>query len=321
MRARRNPFLIPPRSWKNAVVRTKNEVKKDHIPIVASGMAFWAMLAIFPALIALVSLYGLVADPATVERQLASLSQMLPGSARDLIATQLQDIVQSSSSTLGLGLVVAVLGALWSASAGTKTAIAAINMAYDQEENRGFFKLRGLALGLTAGALLLVAMVIVLIAVVPALFDTLGLGAVGRAMITYGRWPLMALFVMVGIGILYRTAPCREGPRWAFVTPGSIVATLLWLGLTALFSFYVSRFGSYNETYGALGGVIVLLLWFYLSSFVVLVGAELNAELEREAGELPKKRAPERSTEERLAPPREREATTAYTGAYRPSHP
>ena len=310
----KHPLEIRPRGWKNALLRTKDEVKKDHVPILAAGMAFWAMLAIFPALIALVSVYGLVADPETVERQLAGLSEMLPGSARDLIATQLNDIVQSSSSALGLGLIASVLGALWSASAGTKTAIAAINLAYDQQENRGFFKLRGLALLLTAGALLLVAVMIVLVAVLPALFDTIGLGEVGRDVVTYGRWPALALLVMVGLGILYRLAPCREGPRWAFVTPGSVLATLLWLGLTGLFSFYVSNFGSYNETYGAIGGVIVLLLWFFLSSFVVLIGAELNAELERETGELPKKHEqPQRA--------KAREPETVHTGAYRPSYP
>ena len=314
MAAENNPLSIRPKGWKNALLRTKDEIKKDHVPIVAAGMAFWAMLAIFPALIALVSIYGLVADPESVQRQLSNASEMLPSSARDLIATQLNDIVRSSSSALGIGLIVSVVGALWSASAGTKTAITAINMAYDQKENRGFFKLRGLALLLTAGALLTVGVMVVLVAVLPALFDTIGLGQVGRDVITYGRWPALALLVMAGLGILYRLAPCRKGPRWQFVTPGSIVATLLWLGLTGLFSFYVSSFGSYNETYGALGGVIVLLLWFFLSSFVVLVGAELNAELERETGELPKKH------QDRTRTP-DREPETLHTGTYRPSYP
>ncbi|MGE0792244.1 MAG: YihY/virulence factor BrkB family protein [Sandaracinaceae bacterium] len=304
MTLHRNPWRLSFRGWKRALLRTLKEVQGDQVPIVAAGMAFWSMLAIFPALIALISIYGLVADPATIEQQVQSFSQILPLSARSLIATQLREIVRGSHGSLGMGLVGSLVGALWSASSGTKMAIAAINVAYDADETRGFFKLRGLALLLTAGALLLVAIIVVLIAVLPALFETFGVGALGRALVTYGRWPVMALVVMLGLAILYRLAPCREGPAWRFVTPGAVLATLLWLALTGVFTWCVSSFGGTPRTYGALGGVIVLLLWFLLSAFVFLLGAELNSEIERETGEIAgDERDPELRT--RLATDRE----------------
>ena len=281
-RRAKSPFRIPPRGWKDVGLRVKDEIKRDNVPIVAAGMAFYGMLAIFPGLIALVSLYGLIADPADVQQQIGALSGMLPASARELLSERLNALVTSSSTSLGLGLLISVAAALWSASAGMKSAITAINIAYDEREERGFVKLRGLALGLTLGAITIVLLCFALVAVLPGLFGMIGLGDAGQALITYGRWPLMALLVMGGLSVLYRYAPCRDNPRWRWVSWGAVVSTLLWLGLTGLFSLYVSNFGSFGETYGALAGVIVLMLWLFLSSFVVLLGAELNSEIEHQ---------------------------------------
>lgn len=277
-----SPLRIPPKGWKDVLLRVKNEAKRDNVPVLAAGMAFYAMLAIFPALIAMVSLYGLIADPADVQQQMNALAGMLPESARELLSERLNVLVTSSSASLGIGLIVSVVLALWTASAGMKAAMTAINVAYDQKEERGFVKLRGLALLFTLGAIVVVLLVFALVAVLPALFGVVGLGETGQAVVRYGRWPLMAAAVMGSLSVLYRLAPCRDNPKWRWVGSGAVVATLLWLGVTGLFSLYVSNFGSYNETYGALGGVIVLMLWLFLSSFVVLLGAELNSEIEHQ---------------------------------------
>ncbi len=276
-----SPLKIPPKGWKDVMLRVKDEIKRDNLAILAAGMAFYAMLAIFPGLIALISLYGLVAAPADVQQQINSMSGMLPASAQELLSERLNSLVTSSSTTLGLGLLVSMAAALWSASAAMKTAMAAINIAYGEKEERGFLKLRGIALLLLA-AILVVLVTLALVAVLPVLFGIMGVGQTGQAIVTYGRWPVMALLVMVAVAVLYRYGPCRHIPSWRWVGWGAVASTLLWLGVTALFSLYVSSFGSFNETYGALAGVIVLMLWLFLSSLVILLGAELNAEVEHQ---------------------------------------
>lgn len=276
------PIAIPAKGWKEVLLRVKREIGADRVGAVAGSVAFFGILAIFPALIALVSVYGLVADPADVQAQVASAATMLPSSARELLVSQLEGMVGSSQTSLGLGVVLAVLGALWSSSSGMKALMEAINVAYDETEERGFFKLRGQAIALTLGSLVVLAVIFGLLTALPALFERVSLGATGEALVGYGRWPLMGLLVMLWLAVLYRHGPSRNEAKWRWVSWGSFAATVLWLGGTALFSFYVSRFGSYNETYGAIGGVIVFMLWLYLSAFVVLLGAELNSELEHQ---------------------------------------
>lgn len=284
-REARAPREIPRKGWKDVLFRVKAEVAEDRIGMVAASVAFYAMLAIFPALIALVLVYGLVADPTQVEQQVASVASALPESARSLLESQLRDIVSTSGGALGIGLVVSILGALWAASGGMNALIQAINVVYDEEEKRSFLKLRALSIGLTLGAILFVVLVVLAIGVLPAVFGLVGLGSATETLLAIGRWPLLALFATVGLSIVYRYAPCRTKAKWRWVTWGGAIATLLWLGATALFSFYVTNFGSYNETYGALGGVIVLLLWLYITSYAVLLGAEIDAELEHQTAE------------------------------------
>jgi membrane protein len=262
------------RAWK--------EQKDDNVGLLAAGVAFYAFTALFPALIAAVTLYGLVADPATVQKQVQSLSDHLPPETATLISKQLTSITSTSSSALGIGLVVSVLGALFSASGGVGNLIKAINIAYDEEETRGMVKLRLLALALTLGAVLFVLVAIGLIAVVPPLLSHVGLGVVGRVLAGIGTYVALVAFMVVALGILYRYAPDRDAPKFRWVGLGAAVATLLWIIASALFSFYVSNFGSYGKTYGALAGVIVLLLWFYITAFIVLLGAEINSESEQQ---------------------------------------
>jgi membrane protein len=276
------PTRIPARGWKQIVKRSWAENKADNMPIIAGGVAFFGFLAMFPALIAMISIYGLVASPQTVARQVDQLSQTLPKSAHALIAEQLKTLTQHSGGALTVGLVVSILGALWSASGGVGNLITAVNVAYDETETRGFVRLRLTSLALTIGAIVFVLITIGLVAVVPAVLDNLPLGVVGTVLAQVVRW-LLLLGVMAGsLAVLYRVAPDRDAPRFRWVTLGSVLVTVLWALVSLLFSFYVNNFGSYDKTYGAIAGVIVLMLWLYLTCYLVLLGAEINAETEHQ---------------------------------------
>jgi membrane protein len=273
---------IPPRGWWQVTRRAFKESKADHVPMLAGGVAFFAFLAVFPALIASLTLYGLVADPAQVARQVEALAAALPQDARPLVADRLRDVTASSDGALGIGLIVSLLAALWSASSGTGNLIQAINIAYDEDETRGFLKLRGTALLLTLGAIVFVLVTLALVAVVPALLDALPLGPVAVVLAQVVRWALLIALVVGALAVGYRIAPDRDAPRIRGASTGAVVATVLWIAGSAVFSLYVDNFGSYNRTYGALAGVVVLLLWLYLTSYVVLLGAEINAEAEKQ---------------------------------------
>lgn len=276
------PAQIPARGWLQVIKRAFAEGKTDNVPILAGGVAFFAFLALFPAIIAALTLYGLVADPATVAGQVSSLAEGLPETARPLVVDQLNSVASGSGGALGIGLIISLLAALWSASGGTMNLIKATNVAYDEDESRGFLKLRGIALALTLGAVVFVLLAVALVAVVPALFDALGLGGIGLVLAQVLRWVLLVALVVSALAIVYRVAPDRDAPRFAWVSTGAIVATALWVIGSVLFSLYVSNFSSYNKTYGALAGVIVLMLWLYLTSYIVLLGAEINAESEKQ---------------------------------------
>ena len=258
------------------------ESTADNVGILAGGVAFFAFLAIPPALIAGLTLYGIVADPQTVARQVQALAGSLPREAQPLIADQLNTVANAGNGALSIGLVVSVLAALWSASTGTSNLMAAVNVAYDQQESRGFLKLRATALALTLGAIVFVLLTLFLLAVVPPLLQALQLGVVGTVLAQLLRWALLVGLVVAALAIVYRLAPDRDAPKFAWTSPGAFTATLLWVLGSVGFSLYVNNFGSYNKTYGALAGVIVFLLWLYLTSYIVLLGAEINAESEKQ---------------------------------------
>lgn len=276
------PAQIPARGWWQVLKRAVQESSNDNVSMLAGGVAFFAFLSLFPTLIAALTLYGVVAEPAQVTQQMQRFSTALPASSQQLITGQLTAIAQSSGGALTVGLVVSLLVALWSASSGTSNLMSGVNLAYDEEETRGFIKLRAIALGLTLGAIVFMLLALVLIAVVPAVLGQLGLGAVGRVLVQVLRWVLLVAVVVVGLAVIYRVAPDRTSPQFRWVSTGAVVATLLWIIGSAAFSFYVNNFGSYNATYGALAGVVVLLLWLFLTSYIVLLGAEINAEAERQ---------------------------------------
>jgi membrane protein len=281
-RQAQRPGEIPRRGWRDIALRIKEETTRDNLSIIAAGVAFYAMLAIFPALAALVSIYGLVADPAQVSQHMASIGQMVPPQAYQILDQQLSSVAASSGGALTFGAIGGLLLALWSASKGMKAMLIALDITYDEEEKRGFFKFNGLALLLTLGAVLFVILSLGLIAILPALLGSLGLPETVQTLLAWLRWPLLGLLVILGLAVLYRFGPDRDEPRWRWVSLGAVLATVLWLVVSALFSWYVSNFGSYQETYGAMGAVIILLMWFYITAYVVLLGAEINAEMEHQ---------------------------------------
>ncbi len=281
-RQARTPVDVPPRGWWQVVRRALAESSTDNVSMLAGGVAYFSFLAIFPALIAAVTLYGLVADPATVTQQVGSLAASLPQQAQPLITDQLASVASGGGGALGIGFVVSLLAALWSASSGVGNLMQAVNLAYDEKEDRGFVALRGTALLLTVGAVSFVLITLTLVAVAPALLDAISLGVVGTVLAQIVRWALLIGLVVVALAVVYRVAPSRDSPRFQWVTPGAVVAAVLWLVGSLLFSLYVNNFGSYNKTYGALAGVVVLLLWLYLTAYIVLLGAEINAEAERQ---------------------------------------
>jgi membrane protein len=260
---------------------TRQHIGKDNLSALAGGAAFQALLTLFPALSAAVSIYGLVADPNMVERQIMTMHGVLPPEAVTLIATWLQALVQGPTEKFGIGLIVSILLALWSMWAASGMLMTAVNVCYGEEETRGFvsFNLRALALG--AGLALFGTTALALFVVLPAALALLPLADPWHEMVGLLRWPILAGVAILALAIVYRYAPDRAEPRWRWISWGAVAATALWLAGSICFTIYVSRIGSYDKTYGSLGALIILLLWFYLTAYVVLAGAELNAEIER----------------------------------------
>ena len=276
------PTDIPPTGWKDVVARTRQEIKDDRVSLLAAGVAFYALMAMIPALVAVVSLYGLVASPDQVTDQARSWLSAAPQQVRDLVATQLQAITTSAGAKAGVALVFGVLIALWSASSGINHLIEAIDLAYDEDETRGFVRRRGMALLITLGAIVFVLFAFGVIAVLPGLLEHVGLGVAACIAVGVVRWVALLAGMLVALAILYRYAPDRDEPKWAWTTPGAITATIAWLAASSLFALYTANFGKYNQTYGSLGAVVVVMLWLWITAMCVIAGAELNAELERQ---------------------------------------
>ena len=277
-----SPTGIPWRGWKQIVKRAWAENNADNMPIIAGGVAFFGFLAIFPALIALISIYGLVASPEQAAEQVESFTSGLPEAAQELIGEQVTAVTENAGGALTFSLIVSILAALWSASGGVNNVVKAVNIAYDEAETRNFVKLRALSLALTLGAVVFVVLTIGLVAVLPLVLDALPLGAVGTVLAEVGRWTALLALVAGSLAVLYRVAPDRDAPRFRWVSLGSIFVTVVWALVSLGFSLYVNNFGSYDKTYGAIAGVIVLMLWLYLTCYLVLLGAEINAETEHQ---------------------------------------
>jgi len=276
------PLEVPPPGWKDILLRTKREVREDQLSLVAAGVAFYFMLALFPALLAIVSFYGFVADPATVAKQAGTLMRLMPADATKLLVDQMQQITTADDTAAGLGAALAIALAFWSAANGTKALLAGLNIAYDERERRGFVRLNVLAMTLTLGFIAMVIGSLALITAVPHLIERLPLRDLGELVAYALTWLLLATLALLGFAVMYRFGPSREHPRWQWVSVGSLVATALWLLASLVFSWYSARFGSFNKTYGTLAGGILLLLWLQITAYVTLLGAELNAEIEHQ---------------------------------------
>jgi membrane protein len=277
----RQPAVLPRPGSVGIIQSVWADIHRHHIPIMAAGVAFYGLLSIFPGMSALISIYGLVADPAVIERQVAALSEILPQDVLKLLSDRLHGLIAAPAAKLGIGLIVSLALALWSATSGTGTLMQALTVAYEGKNTSGViaFYLRAIALTIAIGIFGLVSLF--LIAVLPAAIDWLPVPAPWRTSVALIRWPVLAGLVFVALAVVYRFAPARHTPRWHWLSPGTVAAALLWLIGSAGFSFYVARFGSYDKTYGALGAVVVLLMWLYVSAYIVLAGAELNSAVEK----------------------------------------
>jgi membrane protein len=262
----------------------KDEVVRDRVVAVAGGVTFYALLAVVPAITAMISVLGLVLSPVEVPDLLAPITSVMPAEAGILITEQATRIAGKANETLSLTALVALAIALWSSTGGTKALIEALNIAYDVKETRGFVKLTLVALAFTLGAIVLVFLLGLLVAALPFLVDQLG--PTGEAMILVLRWPVVFGVLLAVLAAIYYWAPDRTDAEWAWITPGAVVAAIGVIFASGGLAWYVTNFGSYDETYGSLAAVVVLMLWIWLSTVMVLVGAEINAELDRRTGRL-----------------------------------
>lgn len=276
------PHQIPARGWMDVLWRTYAEVNDDRVLSVGAGVAYYGLLALFPFLSAFVSVYGLVADPTTVEQHLAMLRGLLPASALDLVGTEMHRLAAQPEGALGFGFLVSLALALWSANAGMKAMFDALNVAYGETEKRGFIRLTAVTLAFTLGAVVFLGVVIAAVVALPVVLDRLGLGAFAEGVIRFARWPMVLLTVAFGIAVLDRYGPSRARARWRWVTPGSALSAVLFVIVSLGFSWYAENFGSYDQTYGSIGAVAVFMVWLWIAAVVVLLGAELNAEVEHQ---------------------------------------
>jgi membrane protein len=281
-RAAERPSEIPRPGWRDILWRIWQQIGEHDVSIIAAGVAFYSLLAIFPAITAFVSLYGLIADPSSVEKQVSELGQLMPADALKLISTQLHSVVSAGSKRLGLSAVIAIVIALWSAGAGVRALMTALNIAYREEEKRGYARFYGTAFAFTVGLIIAATVAILVVLALPVVLQFLPLGDLAQVMIKLLTWLIMAVMIILGLGVLYRYGPSREPAKGRWISWGAVVAAVLWLLVSLLFSVYAANFANYSATYGTLSAVIALLMWFWLSAFAILVGAELNAEMEHQ---------------------------------------
>jgi len=278
----RNPLQISARSWWNIARRVFAAAIQDGILLVAAGVTFYALLGLFPAIAAFVSLYGLFADVGSAERQVAALQGLVPGGAISVVGEEMRRLQGLEHGGLGVSFAVSLGVSVWSASAGMKALINGLNLAYERSERRGFIRLTLIALGFTLAGTLLAMLGFASVLLAPQLLARIGLE--GYGLLSVLRWPALLIVTVVALAAVYRYGPCRPHAGWRWVSPGSLFAGVAWLAVSLLFSWYVGNFGHYDRTYGSLGAVVGFMTWIWISLTVVLLGAELNAETERQTG-------------------------------------
>ena len=277
-----SPTEIPPRGWWDIMKRTVSDVSDDRLLAEAAGVTFYALLALFPAIAALISIYGLFADPKSINDHLAAVSGFLPGGGMEIISDQVKRITAKSNGALGFGVIIGLATSLWSANQASKAIMDALNVVYAEKEKRGFFLRLAISMAFTLGGILFIVLAMVGVVAIPVVLNFIGLGGTLEWVLRLARWPILLLAIGVFLACLYRYGPSREKAQWRWVSWGSGFASIAWAVFSLAFSWYVSNFGNYNETYGSLGAAIGFMTWIWLSSTVVLVGAELDAEMERQ---------------------------------------
>jgi len=277
-----SPRSIPAKGWKDILWRTYEQLNEDRLLAVAAGVVFYGLLALFPTITALVSSYALFADAKTVNDHMAFLGSFLPEGSFSIIQDQVSRVLSKGDMKLGGAFLGSLLLAIWSANGGMKAIIDALNVVYDEKEKRGFFKLNAVSLAFTAGGVIGILFAIGLVVITPVALSVIGLGSASDALIRFGRWPVLGAILLLALAVLYRYAPSRRSPKWRWISVGSVVATITWMIGSGLLSFYLANFGHYDATYGSLGAAIALMTWMWMSTIVILFGAELNAEIEHQ---------------------------------------
>jgi membrane protein len=279
-RAAKTEADAPERGWLDVLERVYGRFSEDRVMSIAGGVTFFVLLAIFPAISALVSIYGLFADPASLAGQVDQLSDILPGGAIEVIGEQMRRVTSQGGTALGITFLISLAISLWSANSGMKAMFDALNIVHDEKEKRGFFRLNAVSLAFTLFGIAFILIALAAVVVLPILIGYIGLQSTIDQALRFGRWPILLVGIAFALAAIYRFGPDRQHAKWRWVTWGSAAAALLWLAASALFSWYASNFGNFNKTYGTLGAAIGFMMWMWISAMVVLVGAELDAELQ-----------------------------------------
>jgi membrane protein len=281
-RRSKNPFKLLFAGWKDILWRTYQRIDEDRLLATAGGVVFFGLLAIFPAVTALVSFYGLFANPSTISANLQTLAMMLPEGTFQIIEDQIGRVVSKGNTALGATFLFGLVLAIWSANAGVKSIIDALNVAYEEREKRSFIRLNLVSLAFTVGGIAALLLMVGAVVAFPLALNHLGLAPESKLIVALARWPLLFVILLIALAILYRFTPSREPPRWEWLSIGAVTASVLWIAGSALLSWYLSEFANYNATYGSLGAAIGLMMWMWMSAIVIMFGAELNSEIERQ---------------------------------------
>lgn len=275
-----SPLEIPPMGWRDVLWRVYGRILDDNISLIAAGVAFYGLLGLFPGIAALMAIGGLMLEPSVVAGEIQALAAVLPTDAAQIIIDQSKAVAGSHEAGLGLAVVIGLATALYSSSRGVASLVQGMNIAYEEREKRSFLNVFAMTVILTVFLIVVLILTVATIVALPVVLGFLPLGRLTEDLVLVLRWPLVTAVVVFTLSVLYRWGPSRNAPKWRWVTPGAMLACALWVLGTLGFAFYVGNFGSYNETFGTLGGVIVLMLWMWLSAFTVLLGAEFDAEME-----------------------------------------
>jgi membrane protein len=277
-----HPLQIPWAGWKDILWRTYERTNDDRLLAIAAGVVFFGLLAVFPAVTALVSSYGLFANPSTISANLQTLALMLPEGSFQVVQDQIARVLGKGNTTLGATFLFGLALAIWSANAGVKAVIDALNVVYEEKEKRSFVRLTLLSLAFTIGGIVALLLMVSAVVAFPLALDHIGLAPDSRFLVSLARWPLLFAILLAALGILYRFGPSRRAARWEWLSVGTVAAALLWIAGSSLLSWYLSNFANYDATYGSLGAAIGLMMWMWMSAIIVLCGAELNSEIEHQ---------------------------------------